>query len=178
MRIQEGSEDPEWLHAEGTTGVSRGFRPQDGHAIQAQQGVVWDAFMGLNQNLADTPGAFFDAALNGPGGDGNGGGTSSRNLFIPLLLGGMGAVAAAPMLLGGRKGKKAAKQHEQLEAASQRATAMITALAPVLALPIGYIAVDELENRRIISGKLGDRVQLLIGSLASGSLIGGLLKLV
>jgi hypothetical protein len=111
--------------------------------------------------------------------------TPSKNRFLPLLLGGMALVAYAPVAYKayasgsrGRRRKGVQDTVVALDAASSRATAMITAFAPIVAMPAAYIAVDELENREIISGPLGDDVQVLIAAMASGQLVSGLLGLV
>ena len=112
------------------------------------------------------------------------GGNGKPNRFLPYLLGGMLAVAAAPTLYraatASSRGKRGARHGEiasSLESSSNRAVSLLGAFAPVVALPATYIAVDELENRGIISGPLGDDVQTLLGAMAGGQLLTGLLNL-
>jgi len=119
------------------------------------------------------------------GGGGGGNGVKSKNRFLPYLLGGMAAVVCAPIAYNAffrpKKGKRAKDGDnvaQSLDLASSRATTLITAFAPVVALPVAYIAVDELENRKIISGALGDDVQLLMTAMASGSLLSGVAGIV
>ena len=71
-----------------------------------------------------------------------------------------------------------------LEGASNRATSLLAGLLPAFALPIAYIGVEELEQKHIITGALGDRVQTLmaagvvapaVGNII-GSVVGGLTR--
>ena len=104
-------------------------------------------------------------------------GGQPSNLFLPLVLGGLASIAAAPLLyraVAGKRGKDNAEAVRMVDNASNRAVSLIGAFAPLVALPMTYIAVDELENRRIISGPLGDSVQVLISAMAGGQLVSGL----
>ena len=114
-------------------------------------------------------------------GNGGGGEDLKKNLFLPLLLGGMALVAAAPTVYrvatSKAKGKQAAvadKVAKSLDDSSERATSLIRTFLPIIALPATYIAIDELENRKIISGGLGDATQTLIATMAAGDIVSGL----
>ena len=112
------------------------------------------------------------------------------------LIGAIGlGLAAAPVLYAYSKRKGKGKKARSdlgddytflaLEGASNRSVSLVAAVAPAFALPIAYLGIEDLEQRGIIGGEIGDRVQALIaaGAVAPaigsviGSVLGGVGKL-
>ena len=101
-------------------------------------------------------------------------------------------VAAAPAIYAAYNAQKGPKKRSSditsdgmflaLEGASNRATSLLAGILPAFAFPIAYIGIEELEEKRIISGALGDDVQALMtaGVLAPavGNVIGSVVSAV
>ena len=121
---------------------------------------------------------------------------SAMNLGFLGLIGAIGlGLAAAPVIYALSKGRKRGKKGRMdlgddyaflaLEGASNRSVSLLAAVAPAFALPIAYLGIEDLEQRGIIGGEIGDRVQALIaaGAVAPaigsviGSVLGGVGKL-
>ena len=121
---------------------------------------------------------------------------SAMNLGFLGLIGAIGlGLAAAPVLYTLSKSRKRGKKARTdlgddytflaLEGASNRSVSLLAAVAPAFALPIAYLGIEDLEQRGIIGGEIGDRVQALIaaGAVAPaigsviGSVLGGVGKL-
>lgn len=123
-----------------------------------------------------------DGALGG-GGDEKDRIAVADRWFTTLAVGGLG-IASAPVLYKAfatpKKGKRR-KDHdsmvESIDDASRRATTLLAALLPAIGLPIAYISVQALEEKKVIDKSLGDAVQTLIAAGAAAPAIGGVASL-
>ena len=117
-------------------------------------------------------------------------GTPTGGTFLLKTAIALGAISAAPAIYALYNQRRTKKHRVKditedgmflaLEGASNRATSLIAGILPAFALPIAYIGVEELEERAIISGPLGDDVQTLMAAgviaPAVGNVIGSVVS--
>ncbi len=103
-----------------------------------------------------------------------------RSDFLVYEAAILGGIVAAPLIyraaVGRKKGKKGkvnAEMAKDFDDASNRAVALLSVLGPAFAFPTAYITVQGLENRGIITKKLGNDVQMLLTAAAAGPAISG-----